>query len=84
MRYFFAKLQIPQEWTGEQAHAVVDLLDVISTAVWDVHELKIIEAMHKQETMLERAAKENDDEMPPDAIYVRSQNPSDSDDDIPF
>jgi len=53
MRYFFAKQQIPKWWTGEQAHAVVDLLDVISTAVWDVHEEKIIEAMHKREDMLQ-------------------------------
>ena len=59
MRYLFAKLQIPEWWSGNQAHAVVDLLDVISTAVWDVHEEKIIEAMHKRQDM--RARGEEDD-----------------------
>jgi len=60
MRYFFTKLQIPKWWSGEQAHAVVELLDLISTAIWDVHELKIIEAMHKKEAMHEHLSKEDD------------------------
>ena len=63
MRYFFAKLQIPEWWTGAQAHAVVDLLDVISTAVWDVHEEKIIEAMHKREDMLGRREEGTDENL---------------------
>jgi hypothetical protein len=69
MRYFFAKQQIPKWWTGDQAHAVVDLLDVISTAVWDVHEDKIIEAMHKREDIRGRGEEESDEDAPFDDDY---------------
>ncbi len=60
MRYFFTKMQIPEWWSGEQAYAVADLLDIISTAIWDVHERKIIAAMHKREPMPEQIPKEDD------------------------
>ncbi len=69
MSYFFAKLQIPQDWTGEQAHAVVELLETITAAIWDVHELKIIDAMHKQISTPQRTPE-----------YCRHP----SDDDFPF
>ena len=49
MRYLHAKLAIPDDWTGQQALAVVDLLDLISAAVWGAHEEAIIEAIHQRD-----------------------------------
>ena len=74
--FFFAKQLIPKNWTGEQAHAVVELLDTINAAVWDVHEEKIIDAMLKQNTV-DIAPKRDGDPV--------ADNPDDDiPDDIPF
>ena len=51
------KIYIPTEWTGEQAKAVWELLDDITSAIWDVHEKGILKAMHIENSMLERAAR---------------------------
>jgi len=59
----WTRFHIPPDWTGEQAKAVWELLDEISTAVWDAHEEKILDAMNREETRLERAARGDD---PPD------------------
>ncbi len=64
------KVSIPPDWTGDQANAVIELLDDISTAIWEVHEKKIIDAMHRQESMLERAARGEDDEPHPDEMDI--------------
>ena len=67
----WTKIHIPPEWTAEQAHAVVEFLDDLSTAIWEIHEDKILEAMTKKETLLIKAARGeedgclDDDEFPP-------------------
>ena len=58
------KVYIPTEWTGEQAMAVWELLDEIGSAIWDVHEKAILKAMHIENSMLERAARGDDDHEP--------------------
>ncbi len=60
----FQKVQIPSDWTGEQAKAIVDLLDEISTAVWDTHESAILDVIKRKESLLERAAGGVDNEWP--------------------
>jgi len=56
------KIHIPTEWTAEQAKAVWELLDDITSAIWDVHEKGILKAMHIEDSMLERAARGEDHE----------------------
>ena len=56
----FPKILIPSDWTGDQAKAIVDFLDEISSAIWDTHEAKIMSAMNLDESLLERVAKKDD------------------------
>ena len=79
----FPKILIPSDWTGDQAKAIVDFLDEISSAIWDTHEAKIMSAMNLDESLLERVAKEDDD-APSDDTRPRSQNQPDAYDDLPF
>jgi hypothetical protein len=65
------KVYIPTEWTPEQAMAVWELLDEISSAIWDVHEKGILKAFNTNESLLERADPSDDSD-------------DDSDDDYPF
>jgi hypothetical protein len=62
------KIDIPKEWTGDQAKAVWEfLVEEIGSAIWNVHEKSILEAMEREETMLERAARgelTDDDDYP--------------------
>ncbi len=74
-------INIPEDWTGNQAIAVVEFLDELSAAIWSTHELKMLDAWHNR---VEKPPDPDDDEMPPDAIYVGSQNPSTQEDDFPF
>lgn len=59
----WTKHLIPSEWSGDQARAVIELLDRIAAAVWDVHEDEILASINREETRLERAAR-GDDEHP--------------------
>jgi len=71
MRHLFSSIHIPPDWTAEQAHAVVEFLDDLSTQIWEIHEQKILDAMEKKETLLIKAARGeedgclDDDEFPP-------------------
>ena len=38
-----SRLQIPQHWSAEQALAVWELLDELTTRVWNRYELPLIE-----------------------------------------
>ncbi|MCP4605908.1 MAG: hypothetical protein GY847_36250 [Proteobacteria bacterium] len=60
----FPKINIPPDWTGAQAKAIVDLLDEISTAVWDTHESQILDVIKREESLLKRAAGGVDNEWP--------------------
>ncbi len=73
-------INIPEDWTGNQAIAVVEFLDELSAAIWSTHELKMLDACHSDIAL----NAETDDEMPPDAVYVDTKNPSSLDDDFPF
>ncbi len=42
------KIEIPKELTGKQATAVLKLLDNISTAIWEIHETKILKTIQQQ------------------------------------
>ena len=68
---FSSSIHIPMNWTAEQATAVIDLLDEISTVIWNLHDEKIIEEMRKNQILSEHAEYDMDD---PDPL----------DDDIPF
>jgi hypothetical protein len=54
------KIHIPKDWTGEQAKAVWEFLEEICTAIWDVHDLKLLDAFQKEESLLERSASADD------------------------
>ena len=74
-------INIPKEWNGNQALAVVEFLDELSAAIWKVHEAKMLDAWHERATA---ESEPDDDEMPPDAVYVGSQNSPSTDDEFPF
>lgn len=75
-------INIPKNWTGDQALAVVEFLDEITAAVWNVHEIKMLDAWHEQNAA--NAVTDDDDEMLADAIYDIDPNTTSIDDDIPF
>lgn len=37
-------VDIPQDWTAEQAMAVIDLLDDLREKIWALYELRLIDA----------------------------------------
>ncbi len=47
MHYKNTKIQIPNDWTEQQAEAVVNFIDEILRAVWETHEDKIFNAIEK-------------------------------------
>ncbi len=56
------KIHIPTDWTGEQAKIVWEfLVEEIGRAIWDVYDQKLTEAIEKEETLLERAARGEDE-----------------------
>jgi hypothetical protein len=85
MSSVLTKLTIPPEWTGEQVLAVVEFLDEISTAIWEVHDQKILDAMNKRER--EESVPDEEDGRPlkpeDDLYYNKTKSPF-SDDDYPF
>ena len=42
------KIQIPHDWTGNQAKTVIDLLENIALTIWDVHGNAILEDHDQQ------------------------------------
>lgn len=63
------KVHIPSEWSGKQAMAIWEFLEEIATVIWDVHERGILDAMHIDNSLLERAARgDNHDCMDEDDI----------------
>ena len=54
LRDILSKITIPPDWTGEQAWAVVEFIDEISSAIWNVHDEKIVAAIQK-DSQLEQA-----------------------------
>ena len=50
---------IPKNWTGDQALAVVEFLDEISAMIWFVHEIKMLDAWHERNS--KSANSEEDD-----------------------
>jgi hypothetical protein len=57
---------IPKDWTGKQALTLVEFLDELSAAIWNVHEIKMLDAWHKRyskpKRMTETANKELEDQ----------------------
>lgn len=45
------KIQIPTDWTGEQAKIVWEFLEEIGTAIWDVYGERIDEATENEESL---------------------------------
>ena len=62
------KVRIPQNWTGEQAKLILEFLEEITTAIWDVHDQKLIKAIQKEKSLPIRAARGidhlNEDDLP--------------------
>ncbi|MCP4606073.1 MAG: hypothetical protein GY847_37110 [Proteobacteria bacterium] len=48
MNPYSINVSIPKDWTGEQALAVIDIIDEISTAIWNLHDEKILKAINDQ------------------------------------
>ncbi|MCP4602135.1 MAG: hypothetical protein GY847_16730 [Proteobacteria bacterium] len=87
MKSILTKVTIPTEWTGEQATAVVEFLDEISTVIWEAHDHKIVDTMNKRESQLEHPIPDEDEGRPlspEDDLYCNRPDPSVSDDDYPF
>ncbi len=60
-------IDIPIDWTGEQAKIVWEfLVEEIGTAIWNVYGNRIDEAIQREETRLELAARGelSDDDYP--------------------
>ena len=79
MRQYFSTIRIPENWTGTQANAVIQLLDTISASIWENYCNEIMDDMQKNKTLqkyIAIAKKEN------------SNTPSKSnlppEDDLPF
>lgn len=53
-------IQIPKDWTCEQAKFVWEFLGEILTTIWEVHENRILEATEREDFLLERAARGDD------------------------
>ena len=87
MNSLLTKVTIPPEWTGEQVLAVIEFLDEISTAIWETHDQKIVDAMNKHESLLEHPILDEEEGRPlspEDDLYCNRPDPSVSDDDYPF
>ncbi len=87
MKSILTKVSIPPEWTGEQVLAVVEFLDEISTAIWETHDQKIVDAMNKRDWLLEHPIHDEDEGRPlkpEDDLYYNQLAAPVSDDDYPF
>ena len=87
MKSILTKVTIPPEWNGEQTLAVVEFLDEISTAIWETHDQKIVDAMNKRDLLLAHPIPDEDEGQPlkpEDDLYYNRPAPSVSDDDYPF
>jgi len=87
MSSVLTKVTIPPEWSGEQALAVIEFLDEISTAIWEVHDQKTLDAMTKRESLLEQPVPDEDDGRPlepKDDLYYNRPDASAPNDDYPF
>jgi hypothetical protein len=89
IRNILKNIIVPPDWTGEQALAVVDFLDEINTAIWEMYDDEIIDAMQKKDSLLIRAARGHEEEACPpdlDPLYDKPHHDGDDpfDDDIPF
>ena len=42
------KLVIPQHWSVEQADAVLELIDMLESAIWDTYEKPLVELAIRQ------------------------------------
>jgi hypothetical protein len=49
-------INIPEDWTGDQALAVVEFLDELSAAIWSTHELKMLDAWHDKQVITKQPA----------------------------
>jgi len=77
------KIEIPTDWTADQAYAVSDFIDALLTAIWEVHDQKIVDVIIKRNNCLEFPPS-LDEHRPADAVWAGSDNPQANDDDIPF
>ena len=66
----YISIEVPDHWTPEQAEACLDMLHLLSDALWDQYEDVLVPGIIQKL-----------DEPPDDAAYVGDP---DADDDIPF
>lgn len=60
-------LQLPEEWTPEQALSVYELLHELADAIWDRHEhalLELLAAKSREHDQLHLPLADFDDELP--------------------
>ena len=38
----FSNINVPKNWSGKQAKAVIDFIEDIAQTIWDVHEIAIL------------------------------------------
>ena len=78
------RFQIPQDWDVDQVEVIWDFLDELNSAIWETHEEKIIEAMHKKYSMPERSVRGENLENLSAEVHVEHRKLFNSDDDFPF
>ena len=47
-------IQIPSDWSGEEANVVVCFLYQVAEAIWDAHQIKMIKALQNQKDSIAR------------------------------
>lgn len=54
-------VEIPSDWTADQAKAVWEFLEEICSVIWDVHDKKLVEAFMDDGSLPEPPKDDNDD-----------------------
>jgi len=83
MKHFFTQIDIPEYWTAEQAYAISDFFDSIMSAIWEVHDQKIVEVIVKNNEIINSDPKEKEFRSS-GKQRAGSDNFTPNDDDIPF
>lgn len=83
MKPFFTQIDIPEYWTAEQAYAISDFFDSIMSAIWEVHDQKIVEVIVKNNEIINSDPIETELRSADDH-RSGSDNFISNDDDLPF
>ncbi len=71
---------IPKDWTGDQALAVVEFLDEINAMIWFVHETKMLDAWHERNSKFTNSEEDDSGHRTTSSATSKCRNA----DDFPF